>query len=207
VKPAEVVIPLVAAAPVAPPPAETPGHRLKRLAAEAAAQRATARQQAQTINDAARAYLDAFDYAAAVQVYESFNPEQAEHRDDPRFAEARQKRDRVDTLTHDIGHLVEKGKFLDPRLPLWVRQYIALDPTDMAMAELATELPPPNDPPANPQPGDRYTDRVSIPDLDTKPGQLMTLKVSIPDPKVKPGTLSMLKWNTVPKRANPNPTK
>jgi serine/threonine protein kinase len=200
--------------PTAPtPPIETPAQFLKRIKAEAAAKM-----------EQARVFMGRYDYAAAVRILSDFTADQAKHRDEAMLRDATEKRDRLRELDRNIRKLLDARRFHDHRLPVWVDQYLKLKPDDVEMRELREELPPPNEPPANPKPKDIFTLRIPNPEPEIEPGGMITVRipgpvykhapgeimtVTIPpqDRGPKPGTpaaFCCLKWKPVPARPNPN---
>ncbi len=194
----------------APPVNETPAQKKQRWLREATEKL-----------EQARNCVKQYDYATAVRILESFAAGQMPHRDERLLDEARAKRDRLAELTKNIRTLLDKELLHDSRLSVWVPQYLELFPIDQDMQEFARDLPPPNEWPKDPQPGqrfvlkvplpiperepgERWNLKVMIPDPKTQPGTLWNLKVVIPDPKTQPGTIETLRWRAVGKRANPN---
>ncbi len=166
---------LVPPRPVSAVVPETSVQRVRRIEAEVAIR-----------TEQARALLQRFEYAAAVQILEGFTPEQVEFRDHDLLREASGRRDRLHELTRNIQKLSQAQRFHDPRLPVWVRQYLALKPDDREMEELAAQLPQPNEPPSQPKPGDIFCLYIVAAETDYRPGEIMTLT-----------------WKPVPARLNP----
>jgi serine/threonine protein kinase len=176
-----------------PPAVETPAGRLRRIKAEAAAR-----------TEEARALLARYDYAGAVRVLTEFTPDQAEYRDGAMLHDATQMRDRLDELDRTIRKVIDGHRFRDPRLPVWLGQYLKLKPDDAEMRELLKELPPPNEPPASPKAGDLFTLRIVTPESEHQPGEIIRVRIPPVDRGPKPGTPTALTWKPVPARPNPN---
>lgn len=170
-----------------------------------------------------------YDYAAAVEKLSHLTDEQARVWAENPLPEKEllrdltDKRDRLSDLRKKIDPLYHKLKYNDPRLAVWVPQLLELDPSDEQMRKLQGRLPPPNEPPANPKPGDFFTLRIVPPDEEHRAGRILSLTipspkeselraggiltVPIPPPRegeLRAGCVTTLKWKPVPPRANPN---
>lgn len=104
-----------------------------------------------------------FDYNAAVQKLSNLTSEQGEIWAGNQLPEKEllrdltAKRDNLNELREKIDPIYQRHSFHDPRLRLWVEQYLSVQPDDREMRELLDELPPPKEPPANPRVGDIFT--------------------------------------------------
>ncbi len=201
---------------------ETPLQFFKRVKAEIV-----------VLGQKARAFEGCHDYVAAVQVLANLSADQARVWAENSLPEKELlrdltvKRDRLNELRKGIDPLYRNHKFHDPRLRVWVEQYLKLKPDDREMRELLDELPPPNEPPAQPKAGDVYSLRIVTPESEHKPGAILTVKIPSPDRGPKPGTpaaiqtvkipapdrgpkpgtpdsVRSLKWKPVPTRPNPH---
>jgi serine/threonine protein kinase len=179
--------------PLRPPPRiETHAERLARFKREAAEK-----------NDRARALVAKYDYAGAVEVLNSFTPEQQRHRDNELFRTATERRDRLVALDASIKPLLDHEEYHHPRLPALLAEFVALCPTHPEYGPLARELPS-EEPPANPKEGEVLTLRAWIDAPEHAPGEVMTLKATIPAPEHAPGEIMALRWKALAKRPNPN---